>query len=119
MNRKDYYIAVEFNVPGIMFSPSGQITITASSGQVTYSIDRETTANKFAQAPIEFFNAEGEMIGRPAGATVVPLDDYNTRIELTALSARTEFRFKVVFQDASGTVFRSSDPTIVIMRPGE
>jgi|GEM_PF-6989519 len=107
----------------ITFDPAGPITITASSGQVTYNLKTTDNATKFATSvsPIQFFDDLGQGINTPVGARVNRLDDNTTQINLTvpAGAAAAEFHFKVVLQQGSATFFRSADPTIVIMRPGE
>ncbi|HEX3529289.1 MAG TPA: DP-EP family protein [Thermoanaerobaculia bacterium] len=105
----------------ITFDPDGPITITASSGQVTYNLDK-TDGAKFALSvsPIQFLDDLGQGINQPQGATVTRLSDYSTQINLTAppVATKATFRFRVVLQtEGSESFFRSSDPTIVIMRP--
>jgi hypothetical protein len=105
----------------ITFDPPGPITITASSGQVTYILDTTDKDTKFALSvsPIQFLDDLGQRINDPQGATVTRLSDDSTQINLTAppVAKKATFRFRVVLENGSGTLFRSSDPTIVIMRP--
>jgi len=105
----------------ITFDPAGPITITASSGQVTYNLKTTDNATKFATSvsPIQFFDGQGQGINTPAGAMVNRLNDNTTQINLTVPvgASSSAFHFKVVLQKGSATFFRSADPTIVIMRP--
>jgi hypothetical protein len=105
----------------IIFDPAGPITITASSGQVTYILDTTDNATKFALSvsPIQFLDDLGQEINNPDGAMVKRLSDDTTQIDLTAppVARKAKFRFRVVLQKGSEALFRSSDPTVVIMRP--
>jgi len=124
-SNKPKVVTVNFDINNpigskISFVPDGQIEITGLSGQVIYNLP-ETAGLTFAPNPIRFLDGTEEMRIFPAEATVNRVDNLQTKINLTLPATfpagqTAAFHFRVILQNADQT-FRSSDPTIVIMRP--
>lgn len=108
----------------VSFDKNDQVVFHPPSGKVTFKLKVDTALRVvFPSNPIQWVRQSGGdllPIQQPSEAAVSRVNDFNTEVTITS-STPGDFRFYVIVQtpDSTDGRFFGSDPTIVIMRPGE